>query len=287
MLEGVERALIAGRPPRYVQLATGAAPEGPASLARWHALGAAAAQRIGVGQVVVPVGDRNDAQDPANAALVAGAGLIYLSGGNPAYLTDTLRDTLVWKAIVAAWRAGAALAGCSAGAMAMSASLPDVRRPWRPAIPGLGLVPMVEVLPHFDRFTAWMPDLAVRRIAGAPPDVQVVGIDEDTALVGGLPEHGGWSGEPAGPGTTWRTLGRQSVWLLTSGRRVEVPSGASVTLPVPAPADSPPPVIMQSPLIMQSVLTLRVTEGASRCAVDPLVSQSVRVRRGLWTRRRR
>jgi cyanophycinase len=234
VLEHVERALIAGRPPRYVQLATAAAPEGSASLARWHRLGAAAAERLGVQQVVVPVGDRNDAEDPANAGLVEGAGLVYLSGGNPAYLAQTLRDTRVWHAIVDAWRAGAAVAGCSAGAMAMSASFPDIRRPWRPAMPGLGLVPMVEVLPHFDRFTSRLPDLAVRRVAGARPGVQVVGIDEDTALVGGLgnaDDVGRWAADPAGPGTGWRVLGRQSVWLLMHDGRVEVPSGDAIVLP--------------------------------------------------------
>jgi cyanophycinase len=238
VLEPVERALIAGRPPRYVQLATAAAPEGPASLARWHALGAAAAERLGVEQVVVPVDRRDDAQKPANAELVADAGLIYLSGGNPGYLAETLRDTLVWQAIVDSWRRGAALAGCSAGAMVMSASLPDVRRPWRPAIRGLGLVPMIEVLPHFDRFTAWLPDLAVRRVASAPPGVQVVGIDEDTALVAGLScgDGGGWTAEPAGPGNAWQVLGRQSAWLLTPAGRVRVPAGDSIVLPVPAGA---------------------------------------------------
>ncbi len=227
VLEDVERALIAGRPPRYVQLATAAAPEGTESLARWHALGADAARRLGVEQVVVDVRERDDAQDPALAALVEDAGLIYLSGGDPAFLTRTLRETLVWGAIVAAWRSGAALAGCSAGAMALSASLPDVRRPWRPAVDGLGLVPMVEVLPHFDRFASWMPDLVVRRVAGAPLGVHVVGIDEDTALVGGLP---GWDGHAAAPGTTWRVHGRQSAWLLDRGGRREVPSGDDVVL---------------------------------------------------------
>jgi hypothetical protein len=112
--------------------------------------------------------------------------------------------------------------------MAMSASLPDVRRPWKPAIDGLGLVPMVEVLPHFDRFASWMPDLVLNRVTGAPPGVQVIGIDEDTALVGGLPS--GWDGDPAGRGTTWQVLGRQSAWLLGPGGRREVPSGESVKL---------------------------------------------------------
>lgn len=227
VLEPLERDLLAGRPPRYVQLATAAAPEGDRSLARWHALGADAARRIGVEQVVVDVRTRADAERADLAALVEGAGLVYLSGGNPAYLAETLRGTAVWTAIHEAWRAGAALAGCSAGAMALSASLPDVRRPWRPAIEGLAVVPMVEVLPHFDRFAARMPDLVVRRVAGAPPGVGVVGIDEDTALVGGLD---GWDGDPAAPGTTWRVVGRQSAWLLERDGRRRVASGEQVVL---------------------------------------------------------
>lgn len=228
VLEPLERALISGRPPRYVQLATAAAPEGDAVLARWHRLGRDAADRIGVEQVVVDVRTRDDAQRSDLAALVEGAGLVYLSGGNPAYLAETLRGTVVWTAIVDAWRAGAALAGCSAGAMALSASLPDVRRPWRPALEGLGVVGMVEVIPHFDRFAVRMPDLVARRIAGTPPGVRLVGVDEDTALVGGLDE--GWSGEAAAPGTTWRVHGRRSVWLLDREGRTELPAGAQVVL---------------------------------------------------------
>ncbi len=230
-MESVERALIAGRPPRYVQLATAAAPEGPASLARWHALGADAARRLGVEQVVVPVADRADADDPVNAALVAGAGLVYLSGGSPDHLVRTLRGTLLWTAIVTAWREGAALAGCSAGAMALSASVAPVRRRQAVAQPGLGVVPGVEVLPHFDRFSAWQPDLADRRVAAARPGVQVIGIDEDTALVGGLPgDSTGWPGEAAAPGSRWRAMGRRSVWVLRDGGRDEVPAGHEVTL---------------------------------------------------------
>ncbi len=188
VLEDVERTLISGRGPRYVQLATAAAPEGHESLRRWHALGAEAAARLGAEQVVVDVVDRASADDPANASLIENAGLIYLSGGNPAYLVDTMRGSAVGAAILAAWQGGAALAGCSAGAMALSASLPDVKHPWRPAIDGLGVVDMVEVLPHFDRFTSWMPDLVLRRVAGAPPGVRVIGIDEDTAGIVG-PDH--------------------------------------------------------------------------------------------------
>jgi cyanophycinase len=233
VLEFLERALLADRPPRYVQLATAAAPEGPASLARWHALGADAARRLGVEQVVVPVGDRAGADDPANAELVRGAGLVYLSGGNPAYLTETLRGTRVWAAIVDAWRAGAALAGCSAGAMALSAGFPGFRRPWRSSA-GLGLVPVVRVIPHFDRFAARLPDVALRGGGRGQDDAVLVGIDEETALVGGL--DGGWRSDPAGPGNAWQVLGRRSTWLLGHGARTRVASGESVVLPVSAAA---------------------------------------------------
>jgi cyanophycinase len=229
VLEPVERALLAGRPPRYVQLATAAAPEGPSSLGRWHALGRAAAERIGVEQVVVPVANRADADDPANAGLVAGAGLVYLSGGNPSYLTETLRGTRVWAAIVEAWRAGAALAGCSAGAMALSAGFPGFRRPWRTSA-GLGLVPVARVVPHFDRFAARLPDVALRGSGRSPDGSVLLGVDEDTAVVGGLPGAGGWQAEPAGPGNAWQVLGRQSAWLLTAAGRTRVPSGSSVVL---------------------------------------------------------
>src|SRR3954452_11658343 len=139
VMEEVERGLLHGRPRRFVQLATAAAPEGPESLARWHALGKAAAARLGVEQVVIPVVDRLSADDPALAALVGGAGLVYLSGGNPPFLATTLRGTLVWQAIYDAWQSGAALAGCSAGAMALAANVPDIRHPLRGTEDGLGV----------------------------------------------------------------------------------------------------------------------------------------------------
>ncbi len=87
----IEARLLAGRPPRYVQLATAAVPDGPTVVERWHNLGIAQAERLGVEPVVVPVNDRADADDPAMAAQVAGAGLVYLSGGDPSYLAETLR----------------------------------------------------------------------------------------------------------------------------------------------------------------------------------------------------
>jgi cyanophycinase-like exopeptidase len=212
----VERALIHGRAPRYVQLATAAAPEGDESLARWHRLGKAQADRLGVEQVVVDVRDRADAEDAAHAAAIEGAGLIYLSGGNPAYLAQTLHETAVWHAIVAAHAAGAAVAGCSAGAMALSDWAPRMRDLRSEEPSGLRLVPRIRVIPHFDKMLSWVPDVLRNALLGLPEGTTVLGIDEDTALVGGPHE--------------WEVQGRQSVWVLGHGSRVEHKPGSRLTV---------------------------------------------------------
>ena len=211
----VEAGLLMGRPPRYVQLATAAVPDGPSVVERWHNLGRAQADRLGVEAVVLEVNDRRDADDTQLAALVAGAGLIYLSGGDPTYLANTLRDTVVWSAIVAAWREGAALAGCSAGAMAMTSWVPSLRHPRKGGTVGLALLPHLRVIPHFDAFTARVPDLITRLLLPYDPSISVIGIDEDTALIGGPVE--------------WKVVGRQSAWRLSGDHREELPAGSIVT----------------------------------------------------------
>jgi cyanophycinase len=157
VMAGVEGALIEGRPPRFVQIPTAAAPEGPQRLRYWLDLGAAQAERLGVEPVPVLVLDRDEAGSEDLAALIHGAGLIYLSGGNPQFLARTLRGTRVWAAVEAAWRSGAALAGCSAGAIALTDWVPAVRSAARAPEPGLGVLPWLRVLPHFDRIRSWAP----------------------------------------------------------------------------------------------------------------------------------
>lgn len=213
----VEAGLLAGRAPKYVQIPTAAAPEGPAVLARWQRLGAEQAARLGVTAASLPVHSRADADDQRIVDTVRGAGLIYLSGGNPAHLAASLRDSALWSGILAEWQSGAALAGCSAGAMALTSWVPHVRALHRPVDGGLGLLPHLRVIPHFDKMIGWAPDLLTRVLVRAPVGVTVVGIDEDTALVGG-PTH-------------WQVQGRQSVWTLGHGSRVEHPAGSSLVTP--------------------------------------------------------
>lgn len=210
-----EATLIAGRAPRYVQLATAAVQDGPSVVNHWHELGRAQAQRLGVESIIVPVNDRADADNADFADMIGGAGLIYLSGGDPNYLAETLRGTKVWAAIEATWRQGAALAGCSAGAMALGAWIPSLRHPRKGSIAGLGVLQHLGVIPHFDAFAARVPDLLTRFVLPDESVITVVGIDEETALVGGPKE--------------WTVQGRQSVWQLGSSGREEFPVGSTVS----------------------------------------------------------
>lgn len=220
VMAGVEAMLLAGRAPRYVQIPTAAAPEGEQSLRRWLDLGAAQADRLSVEQIPVVARDHEEADSPELAALVAGAGLIYLSGGNPAYLAKTLRGTQVFDAVVAAWQSGAALAGCSAGAIALTGWVPSFRALDRDPDPGLGILPQLRVLPHFDKMLGWVPDLLTRAVMRPPAGTTVIGIDEETAIV-----------DMTGAGHTWQVHGRQQAWVLADGPRRGFPAGSTVTTP--------------------------------------------------------
>ena len=211
----LEASLLEGRAPRYVQLATAAVQDGPSVVDYWHQLGITQAQRLGVEPVIVPVNDEKDANNPEFASMIAGAGLIYLSGGDPNYLAETLRGSLVWSAIEATWRAGSALAGCSAGAMAIGSWIPSLRHPRKGSTPGLGLLEHLGVIPHFDAFAARVPDLLTRFVLPDEATMTIVGVDERTALVGGP--------------TQWTVQGHQSVWRLSARGREEFPLGATLT----------------------------------------------------------
>ena len=217
VMHDIEAWLLERRPAKYVQIATAAAPEGDTSLAHWHDLGAKAAARLGVEQVILDIRDRDDANDQRWIDLIEGAGLIYLSGGNPSYLSNTLRETSVWNAIVNEWRNGASLAGCSAGAMSMCGYVPDFRHPRSGGVNGLGLLPDTRVLPHFDRLSHWMPDFTLKPLVAK--NAHTNAIDEDTALLGESNGTDVWDFKP---------LGRLGAWNIESSGKHRIESSVAL-----------------------------------------------------------
>ena len=103
-------------------------------------------KQIGAQADAAMVVDARSANDAAIVATIESATLIYLPGGDPVLLIETLRGSPAWHAIVKAHERGVSLGGASAGAMALGNKM------WNPRtgglIDGLGLVPIV-TLPHF------------------------------------------------------------------------------------------------------------------------------------------
>jgi cyanophycinase len=218
-LEPVDRLLLdalAARPARVLILPTASAPDGELVFQRWGRMGRDHFRALGAEVEVLEVRDRAGAEDPAMVALAEAADLVYLSGGKPDFLYDTLVDSPLLAACRAAWQRGAALAGCSAGAMVLAAErmsfgarVPVPSR-WKP---GLGFVPGTAVAPHYDR---WPETMTAPLVLVAPAGTLVLGIDEETALVG---IDGRWTVHGPGRVTVWSGSHRSRH---TDGERIDL-----------------------------------------------------------------
>jgi cyanophycinase-like exopeptidase len=198
---------------RVAILPTAAGLEDPAA---WGRMGVTHFEELGARATHVPLHRRQDAFDPPIVNALSRGDLFYFSGGQPDHLIDALRESPAWDVISSRLVSGAAIAGCSAGAMALAgASIRIAATPWGWG-PGLGLLPGWAVLPHFDR----VPERpgAIDELLAAPPQVEhLVGIDEDTVLV--------WDGE------SWGVRGPGRVVDVRTGAESRAPSRLSLPPP--------------------------------------------------------
>jgi cyanophycinase len=135
-------------------------------------------QHLGARDVsTVPLLSRIRADDKNIAQTLQDAKLIYLLGGFPHYLGQTLKDSLAWQAVIQAWQNGAVIAGSSAGAMVLCEFYYDPKTGRMHE--GLSLVPGSLVVPHHNTFGKnWVP-----RLQAKIPDVTLIGIDEQTGMI--------------------------------------------------------------------------------------------------------
>ena len=172
-----------GKRPIYVQIPTAAGKESPDRLEYWKQLGKTQADRLGVDSIFLPIFTRDDANNPEYVSLIHNSALMYMSGGDPHHLAETLMDTPLWSAMQENWRTGASLAGCSAGAMVLSAHIPNFRMLKKSPTAGLNLLPEIRVIPHFNKFFKWIPESAAKVLLHVPDDSVLIGVDEMTAIV--------------------------------------------------------------------------------------------------------
>jgi cyanophycinase-like exopeptidase len=191
-----------GKAPTYVQIPTAAGQESDYRLDYWRELGKAQADALGVKSIFLPIYTREDAFNLEYVKQIKDSALIYLSGGDPHYLAQTLIGTPIWDGIYESWQSGTSLAGCSAGAMVLSAQVPNFKFSKKEPTPGLNLTPNIRVIPHFDKFFKWIPESAAKVLLHVPDKTVLIGVDELTAIVKRSgDEH-------------WRVYGRAKVHVL-------------------------------------------------------------------------
>ncbi|MGZ8636988.1 MAG: Type 1 glutamine amidotransferase-like domain-containing protein [Actinomycetota bacterium] len=168
---------------------------------------------LGLDVEELPATRRSHVTSTANVERARAGTFFYLVGGDPGLVPRTLANTPLWAAIVEAWARGAALAGSSAGAMALGGwtlvreRMPgDDRRRYAPA---LGIVHGTAVLPHFETFGHRWVDSASER-----EDVVLLGLDERTAAL--------WQDG------TWRAFGDGGVTVIIAGERRRYAAGSTI-----------------------------------------------------------
>ena len=148
---------------------------------------------------------RSQANDEGYVRQVRDATGIFLTGGNQLRLSSTIGGTLLADAVLERFRAGAVVAGTSAGASAMSshmiafgASGGTPKHRMAALAAGLGVLPSVIIDQHFQQRNRYGRLLSV---IAQNPSLLGLGVDEDTAGV-------------VGPDGVMEVIGRGSVTII-------------------------------------------------------------------------
>ncbi len=160
----------------------------------------------------LPVIDRPSADDPTLAVRIRAARLIYLLGGFPRYLGETLKGSQVWHAILKAYQEGAVIGGSSAGAMVLCEHYydPDGDQ----ILEGLNLLSNTCLLPHHNNFgKKWASKLEHQL-----PQATLIGVDEQTGILND------------GAKSEWRVYGAGRVMLYRHGQAETYTRGGTFKL---------------------------------------------------------
>jgi len=194
--------------PRVVIVPTAAAHQSP-RLAAENGMRYFAA--LGAATDAAMVLTRSDAENADLALQLASADIVYLTGGDPRHLLDTLADSIVWEAIVAVAERGGMVAGSSAGAMVLGGWIRRGHTEW---IPALGLAGHVAALPHHEHAA---PSNVAPLRAALDPTAAILGIPTATACV-------------SEDGNVWQVLGAGAVTLYRKNDTAAFPPGRAFRL---------------------------------------------------------
>jgi cyanophycinase len=197
-----------GAEPRVLILPTASAMEADGVFEMWGAKGLEHYASQSIPAEVLQLRSRQDAFRQEFVDKLHDASMVFFSGGNPAYLASVLRETPFWAGVLEAMDRGLAYGGCSAGIACLADVAPDSqadpqdRGPdvWQP---GLGVFHGVRFMPHWDALDSFQPGLQQLIVNLTPAGQLLVGIDEDTAIVG--------------DGSAWSVIGASKARVFRDG----------------------------------------------------------------------
>lgn len=168
--------------------------------------------------------DKESANEPGHAELIAAADWVYIGGGFPHVAMKILAGTLALKALQAARKSAALISGASAGGMLLCSHswviTPEVDEaigrllqgggdpenedlPVPPPLECLGFVRNTLCWPHYNVFHS----MKLLKNGGAPKGCTVIGVEEQTAALQ--------------TSSKWEVLGRGSVSIIAPDYKVE------------------------------------------------------------------
>jgi cyanophycinase len=158
-------------------------------------------RRLGATNVsALPLIDGPSADASEIAEILVKSKLIYLLGGFPQHLAQTLNGSRSWQAILSAYLSGAVIAGSSAGAMVLCKYYYDPVS--SRVVEGLNLVKHTFIIPHHNTFGKnWLPLLKDQL-----PNIIFLGIDEETGTLSDTAQE------------NWRVYGKGKIMLYHRGR---------------------------------------------------------------------
>jgi len=159
---------------------------------------------FGVGVQVLDCYRRAEALEVLPSELAAAAQVIYLMGGSPMHLRSVLKDTPLLESIIGAWQAGATIVAAGEAASVLCSHMVDSRG--GAFTIGLDLIQTMTVIP---RYNQWSSEKWHRTVELAKSGLEVVGIDEATALI-------------RSPDGTWTVEGAGEIHVFRDGVRTDI-----------------------------------------------------------------
>ena len=184
----IDRYLINRFNPKSIAILPTAAGQ-ESDVVKWFEMAKEHYQQFDIKVVTVPIFNHSDANNPDLVSLIEDVDWIFLSGGSPGYLNESLTDSLLLRQILKKQANGTLLAGSSAGAMVLGKYIitqpfkvffSNSEATWQPAI---GLVDYV-IFPHFNHVRKFKK--LIKQIIAKSPVNQTkkwIGIDENTAIL--------------------------------------------------------------------------------------------------------